>query len=149
MVRPTTIPPTKVEVSKHTDDLAGKKKRRWKPGTVAARQVVRASRQTHPLITRTAIRKMVASATHKTGTEMRYKADAIKALREAASSFLVDYFQQGNAVRAISQPDRHTLTTKDVQIGRATMGVPCLSYTHVPMHFSLARPKKKKEQASE
>lgn len=77
---------------------------------------------------------------------MRYKTEAVQVLREAASAFLVDFFQRANEVRNISQPQRHTLSQKDAQIGRATMGIPCLSAAHIALDVKLGKKIKKAQE---
>lgn len=130
MARPTKMKPTKLTEK-------GGKKKRWRPGTVAGRDIKKLQRTVNPLVNKSAIRKCVLAAAQTAGkSDIRFKKTAVEALREAASSFLVDFFDASNKVRHIEGKNK-TLQLSHTQIGRATMNVPCLSDTWAPMSLPL------------
>ena len=118
--------------------LKEEKKRRWKSGTVAKREIVKQQRRTNPLIPRKRVQQLVREIVQDTfpGQEFRFEKETVNALREASSSFLADLFVQSSKV--LSMIGGETLNLKCMQIGRATMGVECLSDVHEPMGKSLS-----------
>lgn len=129
MPRPTSVP-KKFTVSKEDEPS---KKRKWKPGTVAKRMIVKLQRTTEPLVNKAAIRKAVLQAAHDAGKhDIRFKKTAVEALREAASTFLVDYFSAANKVRMVERKNK-TLQLHHTQVGRATMNVECVNDVSIPM----------------
>ena len=138
MARPTA---TKQLFKPPTDEKrpAGAKKRKWRAGTVAKREIRYQQRSTAPLVNKAAIRKAVLSAAADLGKQdIRFKKTAVAALREAASTFLVDFFASGNKVRA-TEGKSVTLQRYHTQIGRTTMGVDCVSEVAIPMMLPIAK----------
>lgn len=133
MPRPTDAASRSANPEKVKLEIKGAKKRKWRSGTVANRQIVKLQRTTQPLVNKTAIRKAVTIAAQTAGKDdIRFKKSAVDALREAASTFLVDYFAAGNKVR-LTERKHKTLQRHHTQIGRATLNVPCMDDTHIPM----------------
>lgn len=116
--------------------------KKWRPGTVASRDVKKAMRQVHPLIPRSQVFAIAREVVQDLGKSMRFQNSAIDALREAITTFGVDFMSYSNKVRMVTGKDK-TLTAKHSQIGRALMGVPCLSDTAQPMYKKLGKPSKK------
>lgn len=122
----------------------GKKTRifkRWRPGTVAGRQVRKAMREVGPLVPRNQVYNIAREISASLGTTMRFQSEAIDALREAITAFGVDLMNYSNKTRMILGKEL-TLDTKHMQIGRALMGVPCLNDTSEPMYKKFAKEKK-------
>ena len=135
MPRPTNLESQKktTQLTKKPLNLKGSKKRKWRPGTVARREIVKHQRGTEPLVNKSAIRKVVLDAAREAGKgDIRFKKTAVEALREAASSFLVDYFTAANKVRMVENKQK-TLQRHHTQIGRATLGTVFCDDTNMPM----------------
>lgn len=149
MPRPTHADARKVASFSKPLELKGAKKRKWRSGTVAKRDIVRLQRTTGPLVNKSAIRKSVLLAAQTAGKQdIRFKKKAVEALQEAASTLLVDYFVAANKVR-MTEGKHKTLQRYHTQIGRATLGVPCLDDTSMPMILPIYNEKIKKEPTSE
>lgn len=116
---------------------AQKRKHRWRPGTVAMRDIRKAQRETHPLLGKKLVNDMVRVCL-PADRGFKVKRGALAAIREAASAFMVDYFTQANKVRYLNNKSK-TLTVVDTCIGRATMGVACMSDISSPMILPLAK----------
>lgn len=129
-----------------TGDIKKERKpRKWRPGTVAARDVKRAMRQTHPLIPKSQIFKIAREICTDMGKTMRFQDEAINALREAITAFGVDCMSYSNKVRMLMGKEL-TLASKHMQVGRALMGVPSLSDTAVPMYKKFAKERQRQQK---
>lgn len=149
MPRPVNADARKVASISKPLEIKGAKKRKWRSGTVAKRDIVRLQRSTGPLVNKSAIRKSVLFAAQEAGKQdIRFKKNAVLALQEAASTFLVDYFVAADKVR-MTERKHKTLQRYHTQIGRATLGVPCIDDTSMPMILPVYKEKSKKEQTSE
>ena len=145
MARPTAVK----KLFKAPDDVKGAKKRKWRAHTVAKRDIVKQQRRVDPLITKTAIRQSVIATAHSLGkSDIRFKKKAVEALREAASTFLVDFFTAANKVR-VTENKNVTLQKYHTQIGRTTMNVDCMSEVSIPMIQPVHREVKQTEPVEE
>ena len=98
--------------------VVGKKKtRRWKPGTVARREIVKQQRATTPAIPAMAVERLVRDAAKRATTnEIRFAKDALKALHEGAEAELVAIFKA--ARRLASHSGRQTIQVADLELAR-------------------------------
>jgi histone H3 len=93
-----------------------KKPHRYRPGTVALREIRRYQRRTDLLIRRRpfyALVREIAQSFSASGTCLRLTTDAVRALQEAAEAYLVGLFEDVNlcAIHA----HRVTIMPKDMQ----------------------------------
>ena len=93
-----------------------KKPHRYRPGTVALREIRRYQRRTDLLIRRRpfyALVREIAQSLSASGTSLRLTTDAVRALQEAAEAYLVGLFEDVNlcAIHA----HRVTIMPKDMQ----------------------------------
>ena len=103
-------------------DRPGEKKFRWKPGTVAKREIRRyqvGKKATTNLVPKASRERLIREITQDYGTEIRFKSSAIAALQTAAEDYLVDIFSKSNTIRAHCK--RETLSKEDIQIARSVM----------------------------
>ena len=101
------------------------------------RDIRKAQRETHPLLGKKLVSDMVRACL-PADRGYKVKRRALAAIREGASAFMVDYFTQANKVRFLNKRSK-TLTVSDTCIGRATMGVVCMSDIFSPMILPLAK----------
>lgn len=97
-----------------------KKPHRWRPGTVALREIKKLQRSTKNLIARSPYvrfmrQRMVAIADKNRGcaTVKRLTGSAIEAAQEATQAYLIDVFEK--ALEATIHANRTTLLEKDVK----------------------------------
>ena len=90
--------------------------RRYKPGTVALREIRRFQKTTDLLLPRTTFTRLVREVTSQAADGMRIQAAALLALQETAEAFLVHEFEctQLAAIHA----KRVTITPKDMHLVR-------------------------------
>ena len=103
-------------------DRLGEKKHRWKPGTVAKREIRRyqvGKGATSNLVPKASMERLIREITQDYGTGVRFKSSAITALQTAAEDYIVDLFNRSNKIRAHCK--RETLGVQDLQIAQSVM----------------------------
>ncbi|KAB2107038.1 hypothetical protein AG0111_0g4724 [Alternaria gaisen] len=93
-----------------------RKKRRFKPGTVALREIRKYQRSTDLLIRKLPFSRLVREICNDFITGYRWAAEAIMAMQEIAETFLVSYFEDlnFNAIHA----KRITIMYKDSKLAQ-------------------------------
>lgn len=97
-----------------------KRARRFRPGTVALREIRRYQKSTDLLIRKLPFQRLVREISQEFRNDLRFQSTAIMALQEAAESYLVGLFEDVNlcAIHA----NRVTIMPKDVQLARRIRG---------------------------
>ena len=97
------------------------KKHRYRPGTVALREIRRYQSSTDLLIPKTPFRKLVREiARELVPRDYRWQTTALEALQCAAEAYLVGLFDDGNLCAIHAK--RVTLMPKDLQLARRIRG---------------------------
>jgi len=93
-----------------------KKPHRFKPGTVALREIRKYQRSTEFLIRRLPFQRLVREFAQDAKTDLRFQAAALEALQEAAEAYLVGVFEDTNwcAIHA----KRVTIQPKDMLLAK-------------------------------
>jgi len=86
----------KARRSSPTAEAKGKRTRRWRPGSVALRQIRQFQQGTDLLIQRAAFQRLVreVASQHKEG--IRFQSTALEALQEAAEAYVVSVLSDAN-----------------------------------------------------
>ena len=118
-----TKAPRKSIALKKTLSVAGgvKKPHRFRPGTVALRQIRRYQKSTEFLIRKLPFQRIVreiAQNVHNDG--IRFQSSALAALQEAAEAYLVGLFEDTNLCALHAR--RVTIMQKDIQLARRIRG---------------------------
>jgi len=97
-----------------------KRMRRFRPGTVALREIKKYQSYTRLLLPRLPFQTLVRSIVDGIDSNLRVQAQALLALQEAAESYLVNLFEDANlcAVHAL----RVTIMQKDIHLARRIRG---------------------------
>lgn len=97
-----------------------KKPHRFKPGTVAIREIRKYQRSTELLIRKLPFQRLVKDIAHEIKVETRFQSSAVMALQEASEAYLVGLFEDTNmcAVHA----NRVTIMQKDILLARRIRG---------------------------
>lgn len=100
--------------------VAGKKgtKRphRFRPGTVALREIRRYQKGTELLLLKLPFQRLVREIAQDFKEDLRFQASAIEALQEAAEAYLVALFEDTNLCAIHAK--RVTITPNDMQLAR-------------------------------
>ena len=92
-----------------------RKPRRFRPGTVALREIRRYQKSTELLIRKIPFQRLVREIVHQQkGMDFRFQSTALLALQEAAEDFLVHMFEQCNQIAIHGK--RTTVMVKDIQL---------------------------------
>jgi histone H3 len=97
-----------------------KKKMRWRPGTVALREIKRYQKATELLLAKAPFQRFVRAICDGIDGQLRFQSQALLALQEAAESYLTGLFEDANlcAIHAT----RVTVMKKDLDLARRIRG---------------------------
>ena len=97
-----------------------KKPHRYRPGTVALREIRRYQKSTELLIRKLPFQRLVREIAQDFKTDLRFQSTAIMALQEASESYLVSLFEDTNLCAIHAK--RVTIMPKDIQLARRIRG---------------------------
>lgn len=97
-----------------------KKPHRYRPGTVALREIRRYQKSTELLIRKLPFQRLVREIAQDSKPDLRFQSTAIAALQEAAEAYLVSLFEDVNLCAIHSK--RVTIMVRDIQLARRIRG---------------------------
>ena len=97
-----------------------KKPHRYRPGTVALREIRKYQRSTELLIKKIPFQRLVREIAQDFKTDLRFQSTAILALHEAAEAYMVGVFEDTNLCAIHAK--RVTIMPKDMQLARRIRG---------------------------
>ena len=97
-----------------------KKKFKWRPGTVALREVKRYQKKTDLLLLRAPFQRVVREIAHSYDPEARFSPESLHAIQEAAEMHIVSLMEDSQlcAIHA----NKVTVTKKDLLLARRLRG---------------------------
>ena len=110
----------KAKGGRGTKDGGTKKKYRYRPGTVALKEIRRYQKNTELLIRKLPFQRVVREIAQDFKTGLRFRPDAISALQEASEAYLVGLFEDTNLCAIHAK--RVTIMPKDIQLARRIRG---------------------------
>ncbi|RXI03887.1 hypothetical protein DVH24_038161 [Malus domestica] len=93
-----------------------KKPHRFRPGTVALREIRKYQKSTELLIRKLPFQRLVREIAQDFKTDLRFQSSAVSALQEAAEAYLVGLFEDTNLCAIHAK--RVTIMPKDIQLAR-------------------------------
>ena len=99
---------------------AAKKAHRFRPGTVALREIRRYQKSTDLLLKKAPFQRLVREVAQDFKTDLRFQSSAVMALQEASEAFLVGLFEDTNLCAIHAR--RVTIMPKDMQLARRIRG---------------------------
>ena len=97
-----------------------KKPHRYRPGTVALREIRRFQKSTEMLIRKVPFWRLVREIAACMKSDIRFQSTAMMALQEAAEAYLVGLFEDTNLCAIHAK--RVTIMPKDIQLARRIRG---------------------------
>ena len=97
-----------------------KKPHRFKPGTVALREIRKYQKSTELLIRKLPFQRLVREISQEFKTDLRFQSSAILALQEATEAFMVGLFEDTNLCAIHAK--RVTIMPKDIQLAKRIRG---------------------------
>ena len=96
------------------------KPHRFRPGTVALREIRRYQKSTELLIRKLPFQRLVREIAQDFKTDLRFQGAALMALHEAAEAYLVGLFEDTNLCAIHAR--RVTIMPRDIQLARRIRG---------------------------
>ena len=93
---------------------------RYRPGTVALREIRRYQKSTELLIRKLPFARLVREIAQDFKTDLRFQREAIGALQEAGEAYLVGLFEDTNLCAIHAK--RVTIMPKDIQLAHRIRG---------------------------
>jgi histone H3 len=97
-----------------------KKPHRFRPGTVALREIRRFQKSTELLIRKLPFQRLVREIASEFKNDLRFQSSAVLALQEATEAYLVGLFEDTNLCAIHAK--RVTIMPKDMQLARRIRG---------------------------
>ena len=97
-----------------------KKPHRYRPGTVALREIRRYQKTTELLLRKMPFQRLVREVAQDFKTDLRFQSSAVMALQEACEAYLVGLFEDTNICAIHAK--RVTIMPKDIQLARRIRG---------------------------
>ena len=97
-----------------------KKPHRYRPGTVALREIRRYQKSTELLIRKLPFQRLVREIAQDFKSDLRFQSSAVMALQEASEAYLVGLFEDTNLCAIHAK--RVTIMPKDIQLARRIRG---------------------------
>ena len=97
-----------------------KRAHRFRPGTVALREIRRFQKSTELLIRKLPFQRLVREIANDFKTDLRFQSSAVLALQEAAEAYMVGLFEDTNLCAIHAK--RVTIMPKDMQLARRIRG---------------------------
>lgn len=98
----------------------GGKKRRYRPGTKALREIRTFQKSTELLMRKLPFQRLVREIADRFETDLRFQSAAISALQEASEAYIVGLFEDANYCALHGK--RVTIMPKDMQLARRIRG---------------------------
>eukprot|EP00747_Dinoflagellata_sp_TGD_P211350 gnl/TRDRNA2_/TRDRNA2_84584_c0_seq2.p2 gnl/TRDRNA2_/TRDRNA2_84584_c0~~gnl/TRDRNA2_/TRDRNA2_84584_c0_seq2.p2 ORF type:complete len:138 (-),score=33.56 gnl/TRDRNA2_/TRDRNA2_84584_c0_seq2:56-469(-) len=97
-----------------------KKPHRYRPGTVALREIRKYQKSTELLIRKLPFQRLIREIAQDFKTDLRFQSQAVLALQEASEAYLVGLFEDTNLCAIHAK--RVTIMPKDIQLARRLRG---------------------------
>ena len=97
-----------------------KKPHRYRPGTVALREIRKLQKSTNLLIRKLPFQRLVKEIAQDFKSDLRFQGSAVLALQEASEAYLVGLFEDTNLCGIHAK--RVTIMPKDIQLARRIRG---------------------------
>ena len=97
-----------------------KRPHRFRPGTVALREIRKFQKSTELLIRKLPFQRLVREIASDFKTDLRFQSSAVLALQEAAEAYMVGLFEDTNLCAIHAK--RVTIMPKDIQLARRIRG---------------------------
>jgi histone H3 len=97
-----------------------KKPHRYRPGTVALREIRKFQKSTELLIRKLPFQRLVREIAQEYKSDLRFQSQAVLALQESAEAYLVGLFEDTNLCAIHAK--RVTIMPKDIQLARRIRG---------------------------
>ena len=109
-----------VEQKRKMENAGVKKATRFKPGTVALREIRKYQKSTELLLRRLPFQRIVRDIAQSMVPDIRFQASSLAALQEACEAYMVGIFEDTNQCAIHAR--RVTIMVRDMQLARRIRG---------------------------
>jgi histone H3 len=114
-------PPKKAKKTKPgAAELVKGRRHRWRPGTVALREIRRYQKTNDLLLRKLPFQRIVREIAKECKGDLRFQLSALLALQEAAEAYLVGLFEDSNLCAIHAK--RQTIQLKDIRLATRIRG---------------------------
>ena len=99
---------------------SGKKSHKWRPGTVALRQVRKLQKTTNTLIRKAPFQRMVRAVANAQKDGLRWQSAAVSAMQEATEAYIIGVLSDSNLCALHAR--RVTVMPRDIHLARRLRG---------------------------
>mgnify|MGYP002138983732 CR=1 FL=1 len=117
---PKKAPAKAIRHTKAARSYKNEIKRKFRPGTVALREIRRYQKTTELLIRRLPFQRLVREIAQEFKDDIRFQGEALQALQESAEAYLTDLFEDTNLCSIHAK--RVTIMPKDVRLAQRIRG---------------------------
>ena len=114
-------PPQKKSAPPSDADVKPKKAHRWRPGTVALREIRKYQQATGFLLPKLPFQRLVREIAQDVKTNVRFTKGALEAVQEASEAYMVSILTDAYEITLANKP-RVTLMPKDLLLARRIRG---------------------------
>ncbi|KAJ1471880.1 histone-fold-containing protein [Baffinella frigidus] len=125
--------PSKAFAAKKARKSGGK--RRYRPGSVAIREIKRYQKSTELLLRKAPFQRLVREIAQNVCPDLRFQASAMMALQESSEAYLVGLFEDTNLCAIHAK--RVTVFVKDIQLARRIRDAGALGRALESLHLIL------------
>lgn len=100
--------------------IKSRRAHRYRPGTVALREIRTYQKSSELLIKKLPFQKLVREIAHEYAQNLRFQASAVLAIQESAEAYLIGLFEDTN--ECAMHAKRITIMPKDMQLARRIRG---------------------------
>jgi histone H3 len=93
---------------------------RYRPGTVALRDIRKYQNSTHKLLRKRPFQRLIREIAERVKSDLKFQASALLAIQEASEYYLVGLFEDTNLCAIHAK--RVTIMPKDIQLARRIRG---------------------------
>lgn len=109
--------PRKHPATKHAQKgIVAKRAHRFRPGTVALREIRRYQKSTELLLRKLPFQRLVREIAQEIKVDLRFQTSALAALQESAEAYMVGLFEDTNLCAIHAK--RVTIMPRDIQLAR-------------------------------
>ena len=98
----------------------GKKKHRYRPGTVALREIKKIQKGTNLLLRKLPFQRLVREIVQEQGHDLKFQSVAMEVLQEATEAYMILTFENANLCAIHAK--RVTIMPKDLALARRIRG---------------------------
>jgi histone H3/H4 len=104
----------KIDVADTITETVSKKRRRWRNGTVAKRDITRLSKSTHLLLAKRPFHRLIVEISQQFNMDVSFQKKCIESIQESSEAYILEVLLNADLLR--QHAHRNTMNEADIQI---------------------------------